>query len=516
MRHKAVRTLNPGLLLALILVAHPLSDSLASAQARDTVASLRTRYNTVRTQANPQGDRKSEFDALEREIARAARLGRTGEVRRLYTKGITLAQGNTWTPALEFASSLALRTERVFIDPRAPVAFRLEQIFLPSLELEAPLTVRVALHRPGGTAGAAGEKLKDVAAFDGVPRDLIDNPFRFDVDLSGVPDGRLLVRVETSSGTRPLATTTLNVQLHKGLDERLRRLESDAARIKALEQLRAEALYPGDYIRNVDRGRIGIGQFNVEQELATAERALASLLSGVDPFAGRTGDLKRHYVFEEAGEILPYRLYIPSTYKAERPYPLVIALHGNGGTENTFFDGFDRQLPMLAEQRGYIVAAPLGYRIDGGYGYNNGSRAAEEARKLQLSEKDVMNVLALLKQHYRIDDARIYLTGHSMGGSGTWYLGPRSSQIWAALAPFAGGVTIAAAPQIKDLPQFVVHGDADATAPVQRSRDVVAELKRLGAEHRYVEVPGGTHGNVVAPNLPAMFDFFDRHRKRTN
>ena len=75
-------------------------------------------------------------------------------------------------------------------------------------------------------------------------------------------------------------------------------------------------------------------------------------------------------------------------------------------------------------------------------------------------------------------------------------------------------MTIAAAPQIKDLPQFVVHGDADATVPVQRSRDVVAELKRLGAEPQYVEVPGGTHGNVVAPNLPAMFDFFDRHRKR--
>ena len=53
-----------------------------------------------------------------------------------------------------------------------------------------------------------------------------------------------------------------------------------------------------------------------------------------------------------------------------------------------------------------------------------------------------------------------------------------------------------------------------ATKLPKRSRDVMAELKRLGGEHQYVEVPGGTHGNVVAPNLPAMFDFFDRHRKR--
>jgi dipeptidyl aminopeptidase/acylaminoacyl peptidase len=66
---------------------------------------------------------------------------------------------------------------------------------------------------------------------------------------------------------------------------------------------------------------------------------------------------------------------------------------------------------------------------------------------------------------------------------------------------------------MRQLPQFVVHGDADATAPVERSRTVVAELKRLGIEHQYIEVPGGTHGGVVAPNIRPMFDFLDKHRK---
>ena len=101
-----------------------------------------------------------------------------------------------------------------------------------------------------------------------------------------------------------------------------------------------------------------------------------------------------------------------------------------------------------------------------------------------------------------------------MGGSGSWYLAPRYSQIWAGLATFAGGVNPAAAPQVKHIPQFVVHGDADTTAPVERSRTMVAELKRLGIEHQYLEVPGGTHGNIVAPNLKGMFDFFDAHPKR--
>jgi dipeptidyl aminopeptidase/acylaminoacyl peptidase len=66
---------------------------------------------------------------------------------------------------------------------------------------------------------------------------------------------------------------------------------------------------------------------------------------------------------------------------------------------------------------------------------------------------------------------------------------------------------------MRQVPQLVVHGDADATVPVEGSRAMFAEMKRLGVEHRYVEVPGGTHMDVVEPNLTAAFDFFDAHRR---
>ena len=67
---------------------------------------------------------------------------------------------------------------------------------------------------------------------------------------------------------------------------------------------------------------------------------------------------------------------------------------------------------------------------------------------------------------------------------------------------------------MKHIPQFIVHGDNDPTVPVAGSRAMVAALKAAGAEHLYIEVPGGNHGNVVEPNFPAMFDFFDKHAKR--
>ena len=476
------------------------SVQLVHGQARDTIAMMRTRYNTFKTQANPKGDAKARFDAIDADIARAARLGRTGELRRLYTEGIALAQNRPWNADAEFTSSLALQTDHVFVDPASPAPLRLAQIYMASLEFSEPLSMRVTLQKPG----ASGEKLKDVGVFTNVSRDLIDSPFRFNVDFAGV-EGRTVVRAELLEAGRSLGATSLTMEVHKGLRERLSRLDA----------MNADIQYPVAYIASVDRGDIAIGNFDYEKEVGLAESALAAVKTGKDPFTGRTGDFKRHYFFEEAGEVMPYHVYVPASYKGDRAYPLIIALHGNGLTEDYFFTGLGANgIQKLAEERGYIVAAPLGYRVDGGYGYNNGSRPAEDIPKLALSEKDVMHVVDLMKRDYRVDESRIYIGGHSMGGSGSWYLGPKYSQIWAGMAMFAGGVTPESAPQVKHIPQFVVHGDADTTASVERSRTMVAELKRLGAEHQYVEVPGGTHGGVVAPNLKGMFDFFDAHRKK--
>ena len=472
-------------------------------QARDTVAIMRTRYNTAKNNAKPQGELKQKLDAIDQQLARATRLGKTGEMRRLYAQGTARAAGRQWTPETEFSSSLVLRTERVFVSPEEPVGFRLEQIFTPSLELSNPLTVRVTVNRvTGGGQNAQTTKLKDGGIFSNVSRDLIDDPLRFDLDLTGIGDGRVTIRAEVLSGERALGTANLPIDVRRGLDERLTKLKSSN---------NPDALYPVDYIRNVNRGRIAIGQFDAERELSQAEGILASLNAGKDPFAGKTGDFKRHYLLEEAGEIMPYRVYVPTSYKGDRDYPLILALHGNGLTEDYFFNGLDTA--KLAEERGYIVAAPLGYRVDGGYGRNNGSRSVEELPKLELSEKDVMHVLDQMKRHYRIDPDRVYVAGHSMGGGGAWYLAPRYPQVWAALASFAGGGDPATMAGMKHIPQFAVHGDADTTASVEQSRAMVTEMKKLGIEHQYIEVPGGTHGGVVAPNLKAMFDFFDKHKK---
>jgi predicted peptidase len=124
-----------------------------------------------------------------------------------------------------------------------------------------------------------------------------------------------------------------------------------------------------------------------------------------------------------------------------------------------------------------------------------------------------MEVLRMVRERYKIDDNRIYLLGHSMGAIGTWLLGPKYPNIWAALAPISGAGDPASIEKTRDIPEIVVHGDADNVVPVGSSRVMVAAMKKLGVEVKYIEVPGGGHGDVPAPNMGAIFDFFDTHRK---
>jgi predicted peptidase len=224
--------------------------------------------------------------------------------------------------------------------------------------------------------------------------------------------------------------------------------------------------------------------------------------------------MERHYVLTDANEIMPYRVYVPKGYSPAAPAPLVIALHGLGGTEDSFFDLYSKQPVALAERHGFLMAAPLGFRVDGFYGAMlGGPTDPASRRRLALSEQDVMDVLRLMRAHYNVDASRIYLLGHSMGAIGTWHLGAKYPDVWAALAPFAGIGIPVSAERLKGIPQIVVHGDADPTVSVEGSRAMVAALKKAGAEVTYIEVPGGNHNDVVVPNLPAVFEFFKAKAK---
>jgi predicted peptidase len=229
----------------------------------------------------------------------------------------------------------------------------------------------------------------------------------------------------------------------------------------------------------------------------------------------------KSYTFAEAGNAqMQYELYVPTKYDAGRPTPLVIALHGLGSGIHYMMEY--NNLAELAERYGYIVATPMGFNERGWYGargqdnaFNRRSDDPGPPNLGYLSEQDVLDVLKEVRAAYNVDGHRIYLIGQSMGGGGTWYLGTKYPDIWAALAPMAPAIYIS--PDVLEkathLPVMVVQGDADTLVDPNVTRQWVAKMKSLGMKYEYIEVPGGTHGTAGRLNIDKVFAFLDEQRK---
>jgi len=499
--------------LAVLLIA----PSLAFAQALPNLNSLSVSYNSRKNAAKAEGELKAQLDEVDKAIAAARSAGNTGEMRRQFAKGMALLAKDEWTPARDFRQSLVLRSERTVVDSAVPYALRLEQIYRPEITLTPALTAKVTIRkrtppaRPGSAPVPAAPS-RELATFDGLSRDLRESPFAMELDLAAVDEGAQVIEAEVFDGTTSLGAVSLGVFVSKGLDAKLKAIETAAA--AAPEAVRADVSYPGDFIKNVNRGRVELADFNVALEIGKAEALLSESKGGKDPFKGRTGDFERHYWLQGANEIMPYRVYVPKGYSATKATPLVVALHGLGGNEDGFFDNYSQLPPQLAEKHGFLLVAPLGYRRDGFYGSGmmGGSDAASRRRR-EYSEKDVLEVLRLMRAGYNVDESRIYLMGHSMGAIGTWALASKFPQTWAAAVAFSGVGAATLAEPMKAIAHFVVHGDADNTVNVSGSRNMVAALKNAGANVTYIEVAGGSHTDMVVPNLPQAFEFLAAQRK---
>jgi predicted esterase len=259
----------------------------------------------------------------------------------------------------------------------------------------------------------------------------------------------------------------------------------------------------------------------------------------------------RMHHFAETNEDIPYALFVSSKVKKDKKAPLIVTLHGLGGTHTTMM----RPVALdLAEAGGYILLAPMGYNPRGWYGIPQGPRrggpprgavpnptapppspsadAPAPARQgpprgafanvndppnlRELSEKETLEVIELVTKEFKVDDKRTYLMGHSMGGAGTYYLAVKYPEKWAAiavLAPAAFGLDPNSLSKIPKTPVMVVHGDMDTAVPVSLSRTWVETMKSLKMKHEYIEVAGGDHGSVITSHQKEVFAFFAKHSR---
>jgi predicted peptidase len=193
-----------------------------------------------------------------------------------------------------------------------------------------------------------------------------------------------------------------------------------------------------------------------------------------------------HRVFKDKdGNEAKYIVFVPHDYKGDRPYPLILFLHGAGETgtdgEKQAAVGIGPAIKKQEKTFPFIVVFPQ-----------------SQKRTWKADSDDAQRALAIVAEvtkHYRVDPKRMYLTGLSMGGFGTWSLAAQYPDRWAAIVPICGGGNPADADKIKHIPCWCFHGDADKAVKVERSREMIQALKKAGGQPRYDEYPGVGHNS---------------------
>jgi predicted esterase len=290
---------------------------------------------------------------------------------------------------------------------------------------------------------------------------------------------------------------------------------------------------------------------------------------GPQPVDSRV-QIRTHH-FAETNEDIPYALFVSSKVRKDQKAPMIVTLHGLGGTHTTMMrpNAID-----LAEAGGYILLAPMGYNPRGWFGapapqgrrgappanaapnaapnpapnaaapnpaapnvavpnvvLPNQTAAAPQGRRgggpgganandppnlRELSEKETLQVIELVRKEFTVDDKRTYVMGHSMGGAGTLYLAIKYPDRWAAaaaIAPAAFSVDKEGLSRVPKMPIMIVHGDMDTVVPTSVGRAWVDAMKALNMNYQYIEVPGGDHGSVISSHQADIFAFFAKHSR---
>ena len=211
-------------------------------------------------------------------------------------------------------------------------------------------------------------------------------------------------------------------------------------------------------------------------------------------------DLLKPCVYtNETGETFGYRMSAPQFPTAGKKYPLILFLHGSGecGTDNlrhikVGLPALMATLLMRAEP--VMVVAP---QCQGGNWWVKRLAMEESyaaAREPAASLEVALELCRHLVAERQADPDRLYITGLSLGGFGTWDAIQREPSLFAAAIPICGGGDIRRVQEIKKLPVWVFHGRDDASVPVACSRRMVEALKSAGNRKvKYTEYEGAGH-----------------------
>jgi predicted peptidase len=225
------------------------------------------------------------------------------------------------------------------------------------------------------------------------------------------------------------------------------------------------------------------------------------------------------------GMKMTYYLFVPDDYNPEQSYPLVLLLHGGGESANVQATPEHNSTALLEQYYTQVwissaiqekwpsfilipqVVAP-GRWVNVPASTGSYTMSAQPSDSLRMA-KEITDMVQ--REHQGIDPNRLYVTGLSMGGYGTWEAIERWPDYFAAAAPLSGAGDPSKAALLVHLPIWAFHGAQDTVVPVSGSRDMIQAIIRAGGHPRYTEYPNDGHdlwgpGKVYSPTSdPAFF-----------
>jgi len=233
--------------------------------------------------------------------------------------------------------------------------------------------------------------------------------------------------------------------------------------------------------------------------------ALLVVISVKSSWSQDLGLYEKHW-YINGTDTLPYRILLPENYDATKKYPLILFLHGAGerGNDN------EKQLihssklflkPDIRKDYPAIVVFPQcpenSFWANLDFKTENGKRtfAFRADGDPTIAMKLVQELLQKLMNDYPVNRKRIYVTGLSMGGMGSFEIVRRNPKLFAAAMPICGGAEPSTAPALKKVNWWVFHGAKDDVVPPANSEKMVAALKEVKASVKFTLYPDANHNS---------------------
>lgn len=200
---------------------------------------------------------------------------------------------------------------------------------------------------------------------------------------------------------------------------------------------------------------------------------------------------------------MDYLLYLPDEYpESNRDWPLILFLHGAGERGNDLekvkVHGPPKLIAGENKEFPFVIASPQCPQEDWW------------SSDVQIAGLDAL--LSEVMSRHRIDRDRVYVTGLSMGGFGTWRLAVEYPERFAAIAPICGKGNPERVGRISQLPIWVFHGAKDNTVPIKDSEEMVDALKKSGSDVKFTVYPDAGHDSWTKTyNNPELYEWLLRH-----